>query len=122
MSHISTYKEMITNKDFFLKHCRNHGEVFLFEEETPVKQYGNNFVKAIAKIRLPGWQFDIALTASGELKYDHWGSKPGSMEVFHSVLQDYKTEMVTRSIPIEAESWTIKVDEKTEDNVIEIYY
>jgi hypothetical protein len=122
MSHTSTYKETITDTKLFLQSCRKFGEVEEYNQETTVPLFGRNAVQAIAKIKLPGWRYDIALTKSGELKYDHWGSSAGSMEVLHKAMVDYKVETVKKNIPLEAESWMMDIDAKTGDVVMEINF
>lgn len=125
MSHISTYSEIIKDRILFLECCKKIGaKVFtqLDNKTFNVYQYGNNSIKSIASILIPGWKYDIALTEKGELKYDHWGSTSDSMKLLHSAMVDYKTEIIKKSIPLEAENFTICKDNENEEVIIEVFY
>ena len=101
MSHVSTYKELITDIALFCQTVNELGHQAI-AGTTTVKQYGSNRVPAVAEIRITGWQYPIALTEEGELKYDHFGSQSGSMEAFQGVLQEYNQRVVVKNMDMTA--------------------
>ncbi len=103
MSHISTYKVKIKFIDTFLENCeKHHALVHRLREGSKVRMFGSQHVdNAIAAIKVQGWRYDIALTADGKLKYDHFGAAPKSMENLHAILQDYNEQVVTSQIPFD---------------------
>jgi hypothetical protein len=106
MSHISEYSQKIKDKDMFLEICEQLG----YETrrgDLIVKQFGRNEVRAIGSVKLPGWNYEVALTEDGKLKYDHWGSEKDSMDYLGLTIQRYNDAKVRTEIPYdEIEDWT----------------
>lgn len=106
MSHISEYKQVIQDPDMFLEVCEQLG----YETrrgDLIVKQFGRNEVRAIGSVALPGWNYEVALTEDGKLKYDHWGSESNSFENLGLTIQRYNDAKVRTEIPYDAiEDWT----------------
>lgn len=98
MSHVNTYQQTIQNIDFFLHVCKQRGHEVILGTQT-VNLYGTNAVKCIASVKIEGWQYPIAVTEEGELKYDHWGSQPGTMEQLGLTIQDYNDQALANAIP-----------------------
>jgi hypothetical protein len=99
MSHTSTYAQRITSISLFIRKVKaNGGEIITSTDKELIStQLFAETIKAEMVVRLPGWKYDIAMV-NGELKYDHWGSAPGSMEVFHKIMQEYNTELISESL------------------------
>lgn len=100
MSHISTYKTKIQNIDFFLNVCKAKGYDVLHGEQT-VQQFGRNRVNCVGSVLVKGWRYRIAITADGELKYDHFGSQANTMELLGEAIQDYNLQSLNANIPFD---------------------
>jgi len=97
MSHISTYTVKIKNLDLFLNCASAKGHEVIKGLQV-VKQFGANHVDAVASVKLTGWRYPIAITETGEIKYDHFGSAPNSMERLGELCQRYNEEVITSNI------------------------
>lgn len=99
MSHVSTYAQKITDVDLFCQTAKDKGyEANIFGEKGKVGLYGSNQVEAIAWVKIDGWRYPLAITADGEVKYDHFGSKQGTMELLGELCQDYNQRVVEKHI------------------------
>ena len=98
MSHISTYiGAKITNVSLLLKVAKAKGYEVI-EGQQIVRQFGSNAVECVGSVKLTGWRYPIAITESGELKYDHFGSMPNTMDLLGNLVQRYNEEVVSQSI------------------------
>lgn len=97
MSHISTYTVKIKNLDLFLNCAVTRGHKILKGQQV-VKQFGSNQVDAIASVKLEGWGYPLAITETGEIKYDHFGSMPNTMERLGELCQFYNEEVISMNI------------------------
>lgn len=100
MSHTTTHKEKITDKNLFLDVCKNRGYQ-VTDKTGSVKLFGSNQVIAVASIEIPGWRYPVALTEDGKLQYDHFGSEPGTMELLGEALQQYNEIATMKEVPFE---------------------
>jgi hypothetical protein len=98
MSHISTYKQLIQNIDSFLDVCESKGYQVQRGIHT-VQQFGSNAVNCIGSFLPNGWNYRIAITEQGELKYDHFGSERNTMELLGLTIQEYNEVELKRAIP-----------------------
>jgi uncharacterized protein YmfQ (DUF2313 family) len=98
MSHISTYSQKITDIDFFLDICKKRGYEVNIGKQT-IQQFGSNRVDCIGSVLITGWRYKIAITENGELKYDHFGSQAGTMELLGETIQDYNDKSLEKVIP-----------------------
>jgi hypothetical protein len=94
MSHVSIFGEKITNVARLAEIAEGKGYVVGYGT---VKMYGQNTVESELSIRLPGWNYPVAVTKEGEVKYDYFGSKYGSFDLLGELLQEYNVEMVLDS-------------------------
>jgi len=99
MSHNSVYQANIRRLDVLQKAVEDQGGTY--RQAETVKLYGQNQVKAVAEISLPGWQHRIAITNKGEFIYDNFGAQQGSMETLHRVVQDYNLAVTTERVETE---------------------
>ena len=98
MSHISTYAgAKILNIPILLVIATAKGYKIIDGQQV-VKQFGSNQVECVASVMLPGWRYPIAITAEGELKYDHFGSAPNTMEHLGGLVQRYNEEVISLNI------------------------
>ena len=97
MSHISTYTSKITNIDLLLKVAKVKGYEAIAGQQV-VRQFGANAVECVGSVKLTGWRYPIAITSKGELKYDHFGSMPNTMDLLGKFVQRYNEEVVSKSI------------------------
>ena len=101
MSHISTHKHSVQKVDVFCKVAEEAG-CKVVVNPTEVRMYGSQRVNnAQASISIPGWRYDIAINAKGEILYDHFGSDAGSMENLHSIMQEYNQESILQELPFD---------------------
>ncbi len=111
MSHISVYGQKIKDVAKFCEVCRNKGYT-VREGNLTVKQYGSNAVKAVASVALPGWRYDLAISADGTIRYDHWGAAANSFDRLGETIQDYHETAIMDEVPYdEVESWNVVKDE-----------
>lgn len=112
MSHISTLKQRITNIDLFCEIAKNRGYKVTTTadgEFLTSQQFGRNKVQAKAQIEIPGWKYPIAITENGEVKYDHWGSKPKTMELLGETIQQFNEEHILQNVPYDQlQNWTTR--------------
>lgn len=110
MSHISVYAYKVKDIDSLMEACEALGYTAQ-QGETIVRQFGANSIKAIARVKLPGWKYDIAVTNDGSLKYDHWGSKVNSYQHLGLMVQKYNEVAQIKTFAMEAENyWTEQVN------------
>jgi hypothetical protein len=86
-----------------VERCGGTFEYFNGEERT-VSMFGQNSTTAVAKFKLPGWRYDVAINSNGEIVYDHFGAEPNTMEHLHNVLRSYNDEIIAANIAQEAAS------------------
>ena len=100
MSHTSKYKVKITDVNLF---CQKAEELGYEVEKVKMKfrLYGSNEVDGVASIKVKGWEIPLVISEKGEIFYDHFGSAHGSMENFHSLLQDYNQDLTINSLPMD---------------------
>ncbi len=100
MSHVSTYGQKIMDKQTFCRVAAGKGyAVRILNEGEKVQLYGSNRVEAYAEIKIEGWRFPVALANDGTLKYDHFGSKQGTMELLGELTRDYNLEIAMKNVP-----------------------
>ena len=98
MSHISTYNTKIQNIDSFLDVCKQKGYDVQKGVHT-IRQFGSNQVDCVGSVLIEDWRYRIAVTQEGELKYDHFGSKPNTMELLGKTIQEYNDVLLGAEIP-----------------------
>jgi hypothetical protein len=104
MSHISTYEVQIKDVELFCYCARALGAEVQFSREAnlSVKQFGSNVIEnCAAEVKLPDWNFPIAVKANGEILYDHWGSPPDSMRNLGLALQRYNHNLIMKSVSMD---------------------
>lgn len=103
MSHITKYQHVISDVKTFCQLAREKGfSVVEATEGIDVRLFGSNTVKdAQASIHIEGWKYAVAINQKGEILYDHWGSKAGSMERLHQLMQDYNQTVIFNNIPMD---------------------
>lgn len=99
MSHTSTYKHKVKEIARFINIAAKLGYAIRAGEEVIVKHFNRTPVNAEVGITIPGWKYEIAITESGEILYDHWGSGAGTMEKLGTLIQTYNEEVLTSAIP-----------------------
>ena len=99
MSHVSTYGKKITNVKFFCEKAKELGYEVV-QGDLTVRLFTNP-VKCIASIKVKGWISPLAIKENGEILYDHFGSKPGSMENFHHLLDTYNQDTIMQNLPMD---------------------
>ena len=92
MSHNSIYRASFTNLDALRACCEVKG--YKFRLTSSVSMYGRNSAEAVAGIELPGWRYEIAVKANGDIIYDHFGSEANTMEHLSLLKQAYNQEVV----------------------------
>jgi len=102
MSHISTYEQTIKDVDLLvnaaiaIEDCT----IYRVKEFEKVNMFGSqNISDAVVAIKIPGWRYPVAVTKTGEVKYDFFGSQKGSFEKLGKVLQEYNKRLITSHIP-----------------------
>ena len=98
MSHVSVHKQIIQNIPFFLQVCEDNDHEVVRGEHT-IRLFGSNAVNCVGSVKIKEWNYSIAVTAEGELKYDNFGSQPNSMDILGLTLQDYNKKMLESVIP-----------------------
>jgi len=107
MSHISTYAHKAKDLSSLKEACEALG--YSFEQGImKVKQFGINSVDAIAKIKLPGWNYDVAVTEDGSIKYDHWGSQTDSFKHLGLTVQKYNEVAQMKAFGMEADNYWVE--------------
>ena len=111
MSHISTYGNgtKITNKELFLRVCEAKGYDVRMGKHT-VRQFGSNAIECVGSVLITGWRYRVAITEDGELKYDHFGSNAGTMQLLGETVQQYNEAGLHAEIP-----WELVQNEYTEE-------
>ena len=97
MSHISTYKVKVKDVATLLVVAKAQGHNVKMGDQI-VQQFGSNRVEAIASVHLKDWRYPVAVTNQGELKYDHFGSKPNTMPYLGSLVQRYNEEVIMNNV------------------------
>jgi hypothetical protein len=93
MSHNTIYKASFKDLTALKNCCETKGYEFKFT--STVNMYGSNTVRdAVASIHLPGWRYDIAVKANGDIVYDHFGSEYNTMEHLGFLKQSYNEEIL----------------------------
>jgi len=104
MSHTTTYKQKITDISRFCAIAIDHGHKAKIAENgsyLTVQHYGSNAVKSAAEIHLLGWRYPLAVTASGEIMYDHFGSASHTINQLGKLLQSYNESVVMDNLPFD---------------------
>ena len=99
MSHTSTYKQNIKEVARLVNIAARLGYAVRAEENLTVHHFSRNSVTAEVAIMIPGWKYEIAIKADGEILYDHWGSGPNTFEKLGTLVQTYNKELILNSIP-----------------------
>lgn len=112
MSHVSTYSQKIKDIDLFCEIAASKGYQ-VYKGEQHVQLYGRNQRNAVASVKIEGWRYPLAITAEGEIQYDHWGSKPGTMELLGELCQDYNQQLIIKNLPFDQiqNFYTEKIEE-----------
>ena len=114
MSHISEYPIKVKKLDVLINVCSNLGfevrQSATLADDLTVSQFGSNAVKAAVGVKIPGWGYEIAVTSDGKVKYDHFGSKPNTMDKLGKMLQEYNKEAILE------ESWMTQNSVETMEN------
>ena len=115
MSHVSTYTIKVTDIDLMAKVATDLGCSVRFN--VTVDLYGRNKVEHATAIKIPGWNYEVAVTEEGEIKYDFFGSQHGEgiFERLGEILQETDRRAVTRLIGTE-----FYTQEEMEDKSIQI--
>ncbi len=118
MSHISTYGQKIKDVAKFCETCRQLGYT-VREGNLTVKQFGSNAIRSIASVKLPGWRYEIAITADGTIRYDHWGAEANSFDRLGESIQAYNEATIKDHIPYdEVESWNVEVNDNGDRKIV----
>jgi hypothetical protein len=96
MSHITKYKERVTDLQTFMQVAPLHGE---FKMTETVQMFGSQAVNAACQVKLPGWRYAVAIGKDGSIYYDHFGSQPNTMEKLGVMLQDYNEQATAKVVP-----------------------
>jgi hypothetical protein len=105
MSHTTKYGHKIVDIDKFCEVAKSKGYNVINQPHT-VNLYGSNNVKAVASIKIDGWKYAVAVNDEGELLYDHFGSKAGTMERLGALVQEYNEAVTLPAVPYEElENW-----------------
>lgn len=100
MSHTSTYKHKIKDMDLFVTLARALGYEARTGENIVVHHFATAHpVFCNAAIKFPGWKYEIAVKADGEIQYDHWGSQHNSFDKLGHLIQSYNKQIITEAIP-----------------------
>jgi hypothetical protein len=85
MSHIKKYKAKVASINSLQEACEQLGFEFRLTSET--KMYGSQRVTSVAAVKLPGWKYEVAIDADGNIFYDHWGSSGESFARMGELIQ-----------------------------------
>jgi len=99
MSHNSEYGQKVNDPNKFRNICRKYGHEVI--EANRVHLYGNNYVDCAFAVHLKGWKYPIAISAEGQVYYDHWGSAPETMGHLGEVFQAYDLARTVDIIPLD---------------------
>jgi hypothetical protein len=99
MSHVSTYKMRVVELDILKAVLEEKG--IEYKENCVVTMYGTNKVNAAVAFKLPGWRYECAVKADGEILFDHFGSESNSFERLGETVKAYNISAV------KAEAWGI---------------
>jgi len=99
MSHVTKYEMEIKDINLFCEKAKQLGYT-VFQGDR-IETLFSRQVNCIASVKVEGWKYPLAITEKGEVLYDHFGSKPGSMEKFHSLVQEYNEELVMQNLPMD---------------------
>lgn len=125
MSHITKFQQVVTDIKTFCDTAERLGHKIKIAkngETLDVRQYGTNMVKGIAEVHFKDWKYPVAINENGEIFYDHWGSKPGTIEHLGGTLQEYNLTMIKKHLPIdEIQMHTVKTSDNG-DKIITIEY
>ena len=110
MSHTSIYGLKIKDIDLLCEIAKKKG--FKTIQGNLQSKLFATTIDCIASIHIEDWNYALAIKENGEILYDHFGSKPGSMEKFHSLIQDYNQEITMKNIPMDMVQnyYTEKID------------
>lgn len=122
MSHMSTYKQKVHNIEGFVKIATELEYGVRQGEGLVVKQFGSNEVKCVAAIKLPGWQYEVAVNKDGEIVYDHFGSKKDSLDLLGGLIQIHNIAETMEKVPFhELQNYYIQ-EKKSGDRVMVLEY
>ena len=96
MSHTSTYKFKLKNHTVLKNILEQKG--IEYRENCVVNMYGRNNVNADLAFKLPGWQYECAVTKDGTVHFDHWGSQANSFGELGSLVQEYNKEAIIEKV------------------------
>jgi len=101
MSHTTKYKKIIKDVDLFMETAEKEFGYKVKRGEQTVKLFGSNITQAVGSVLIDGWKYPLAITAKGEILYDHFGSKANTMEKLGKLLQRYSTDHIIKNIPMD---------------------
>jgi hypothetical protein len=104
MSHTTTYKQKVTDISRFCRIASELGHNVKMAENgnyLTVNHYGGNAVRSAAEVHLSDWRYPLAVTATGEIMYDHFGSAPNTIEHLGRLLQSYNESIVMDNLPFD---------------------
>lgn len=96
ISHTSKYKCRIKNIDMLKAVLDDKG--ITYRENCTVNLYGSNRAKAELAFKLDGWQYECAVTADGEILYDHYGSKHGTKGLLGETVKEYNKQSIMAKV------------------------
>ena len=112
MSHTTTMKQKVTDLPLFCAIAAGLGHKVKQAEQGKtftVSHFGSNSVEAKAEVHLKDWKYPLAVTETGEIMYDHWGSKHNTIQYLGETLQEYNQELISNNIPYDQlENWSTK--------------
>lgn len=113
MSHVSKYKMKVKQLDSLKNVLKTKG--IPFRENVKTHLYGSNRVQAAIEFKLEGWRYACAVTADGEIKYDHFGSESSTFNQLGELVKDYNKEVIMSKVFGFATNWW---EETTKDATI----
>ena len=120
MSHINKYNLGCKDINALKQACKDLGCDFRLTK-TGVGMFGSQRVEgAVAAVKLPGWRYEIAVKANGDIYYDHFGSKPYSFKQVGLLVQRANRHAIM-AVAEEANAETYWI-EKLEDGVEEVVF
>ena len=98
MSHVNTYKAKIKDPALFAEILKKLGASDITMGKHVFTQYRRNKVDCILSALLPNWRYKIGIKENGDIAYDNFGSKQGSMEIMGHAIQSYYHVKITEEI------------------------
>jgi len=96
MSHTVKIESQIKDLDALEMACREVGAQFT--RCTSVKLFASTPEKAVASVKLKGWNFPVAVKEDGTLAFDNYGGSWGRIERLNELKQQYGAAVVRRTM------------------------